>query len=71
MKSYDIIAYAYNAALHCPDCTLKYYSANHLKHLEGRKDEDGNVITPVFSSNDLPEESCCDDCCINLAPKFS
>jgi hypothetical protein len=66
MKSYSIIAYSWDAALHCPNCTYKYFSVNCPEHLETLEDSEGNPINPVFASDDLTELDCCDDCGLPL-----
>lgn len=54
-----IVAYAYEAALHCPSCSYKRFG----EILEGAIDNEGNLVTPVFvwQTNDYVGE-CCDDC---------
>lgn len=50
MKAWEIVGYAYDAALHCPDCTggLKV-------------DSEGNEVAPIFAC-DVQEGDYCDDC---------
>lgn len=56
MKAWDIIAYAYDAALHCPECT-----PDNLKR-EDAVDSEGNPVHPIFGSDELNSEDTCDDC---------
>lgn len=55
-----IIAYAYEAALHCPDCAYERFGEN----LENAIDNEGNEVTPIFSWNELHIDGpdSCDDC---------
>lgn len=71
-----IIAYTFEAAVHCVDCTL----ARHAKHPfaltdcpEGTgndetglpyaaEDREGNPVHPVFSTDEITAVECCDDC---------
>jgi hypothetical protein len=60
MKAWDIIAYAYDAALHCPECTLKHFYP--VTELDGLEDSEGNIISPVFASSEDWQGECCDNC---------
>lgn len=72
-----IIGYAYEAALHCPDCAAAYYAdkcdinaaygSEHDTHGIPLQDDKGNPVNPVFST-DEPGDSgdYCDDCKTNL-----
>jgi hypothetical protein len=74
MKSTDIVGYAYDAALHCPDCTHEAMLANAFRREPPLKvemdqhgialdliDSEGNPVTPVFCGEDAVEQPC-DDC---------
>ena len=57
MKGYEIVAYAYNAALHCTDCARD----------EGMDEDDAldnewNEAHPIFASDDDWIDQFCDDC---------
>ena len=69
-----IKAYAYEAALHCIECTLKRHRETPFATLTGwygkwdenglpceSTDSEGNPVTPVFSLDEL-DGQCCDDC---------
>ena len=63
MKGWDIIGYAYNAAMHCPDCA----------HAAGMDREDaidgeGNGVAAAFASGEDWQDECCDDCGAPLDP---
>lgn len=61
MKSWEIMAFAYDAALHCPDCAAKTDM-----DLEGAVDSEGNVVTPVFADSEDYDGQCCNDCLCEL-----
>jgi hypothetical protein len=76
-----IIAYAYEAALHCPDCTRKRHQRTPFQYPAedcGPGDEhgipwravdrEGNRVHPVFSTSSDADGEYCDDCCAELAP---
>ena len=52
-----VIAYAYNAALHCLDCAARAGMT-----VEGACDENGDPVSAVFSDNAADAPGCCDDC---------
>ncbi len=59
-----IIAYAYEAALHCPRCTARAFevTATALPTWTCR-DRDGNEATPIYSwQQEEYVGECCDDC---------
>lgn len=74
MKAWDIMAYAYDAALHCPECTLKHFSTDlhpiTESDLDGLLDSEDNEVTPVFVSNadEFSSTDCCDDCGLVFVP---
>jgi len=56
-----VIAYVYEASLHCPKCAEKRFGRA-LQNPETR-DAEGNPLGAVFAWNTLPEElAYCDDC---------
>jgi len=57
-KSFEVVGYAYEAALHCLDCAGKRFE-NPDK--EGLEDSEGNPIHPLFLDQ-LEGGECCDDC---------
>ena len=56
-KLYEVIGYAYEAALHCPVCAAKRF-ANPDKAI----DREGNAVTPVFLGDEFDYKPTCDDC---------
>lgn len=74
-----IIAYTYDAAMHCPDCTehranvgllhrrppLSLDTDEHGIALD-LVDSDGNPVRPVFSTDELDGHDYCDDCLARL-----
>lgn len=77
-----IVAYAFEAALHCPGCTRERAQHMVLDHTHpyatGRSDVDahgiehdlvdreGNLIHPVFSTDEIQPDDSCDDCRAHL-----
>ena len=58
MHSTDIVAYSYDAAIHCVECTMNKFNNNP----DNAEDSEGNPIHPVFASDEGWENDCCDDC---------
>lgn len=56
-----ITAYAYEAAIHCPRCTFRYFRVDHADALAGALDREGNAPTPIFST-DENASGYCDTC---------
>ena len=58
MKDFDVIAYTYEASIHCPSCTFERFPTG-----EGI-DREGNEVGAVFAGNEFgPNEIVsCDDC---------
>jgi len=58
MKAWEVIAYTYEASIHCEQCALERFPSG-----EGT-DREGNDIHPVFASDEFgPNEIVgCDDC---------
>lgn len=69
MTNHAPIAYAYDAAIHCPDCALARFGrcqhgsmADNCVYCE-ITDSEGNSVHPVFSWDERqPEGEGCDDC---------
>lgn len=61
MRSIDVVGYAYEAALHCPDCTEKRFGD--LDKIESVQDREGNTPSPVWG-DDEPGDcgDYCNDC---------
>jgi hypothetical protein len=73
-----IIAYAYEADVHCPECTFNQAAVGLLKRvppLDVRTDahgltgdlvdREGNPVTPIYDIDEMPEEQAtiaCGDC---------
>lgn len=56
-------SYAYDAALHCPDCTRERFPGITDGNADEYRDGEGNAPTPVYSWGD--EADCpqhCDEC---------
>jgi len=60
-KTYEIIAYAYEAGLHCPDCSVKRFPRLLESAHTWIEDHEGNAITP-YTLGDAQEDDYCDDC---------
>ncbi len=74
MNATDIVGYAYNAALHCVECTRESADTGILRREPPLRldtddhgiafdlvDGEGNAVTPVFCGGDAIEQPC-DDC---------
>lgn len=59
MKAFDIVAYAYEAAMHCPSCAEQRFGAEALTN-PATRDSEGNPITPLFAGNVEKAETCDD-----------
>lgn len=70
-----IVAYAYEAALHCPDCTWNKASVGLLRRQPPLQlgadehgitfdlvDREGNPVHPVYDIGEGLSGECCDDC---------
>lgn len=65
MKGTDIIGYAYEADLHCPECAEKRFGVDPGKIWvrKGAVDREGNQVHPIFVSDEHdPEGEYCGDC---------
>lgn len=70
----DLIGYAYDAALHCVECTLDRFTAvvERAEHENADADEHGlpyelldsrgNPVAPIFETTELEADDACDDC---------
>lgn len=66
-KTYEVVGYAYEADLHCLDCTCTRFGFPHTtdgNDLEAI-DNEGNAITPYFLG-DTTSEDYCGDCFTRL-----
>lgn len=68
-----IIAYTYEAAMHCPACTLRNFHTGRLALAYpcandehgvpyDLLDRDGNEVRPVFRTDEIEPYDACDDC---------
>lgn len=62
-----IIGYAYEAALHCPQCTERRFTALRLLPFENVADREGSEVTPIYDIYEGADGVCCDDCFTPLA----
>lgn len=62
----NIERYAYEADLHCVDCTTKRFGRRAMAlDFAGRKpiaDSEGNPLSPIFSSDECLYDEYCGDC---------
>jgi hypothetical protein len=61
----SIIAYTYEAAIHCPACTrLRFQKIDQVtvRIDDMCTDREGNLVRPVFSTDETPPGESCDDC---------
>lgn len=60
-KKVEILAYIYEADVHCPDCTKGRFPT---VTIEECTDREGNIVNPVFSSDSdfLIDHAFCGDC---------
>jgi hypothetical protein len=74
---FRIVGYAYDAAVHCVSCTKEAHGREEFYVTLPRgteddfdmhdlpmqmEDQEGNEVTPVFSTDDGAEMQTCDDC---------
>lgn len=64
MKSFDIIGWAYDAALHCDGCTRARFGSRAVDDDRNPPtDSEGNEIHPLFAGDEHdPAGESCDDC---------
>ena len=64
-KSFEVVGYAYDADLHCLDCTEKRFGVEGEESFgvygEETKDSEGNSIHPIFLDS-LQGGEVCGDC---------
>lgn len=56
-KTYEVIGYAYEADIHCPDCARKRFP-----NPNKATDNEGNEVHPVFLGDEFDTPPCCGDC---------
>lgn len=61
-KSYEVIGYAYDADLHCPECALKRFTQAQLDGDDRATDSENNPIHPIFLSDEFESMPYCGDC---------
>lgn len=75
----NIIAYAYDADYHCPDCTVDRFreQARNRDKLDEKgvpylaRDSEGNHVHPVFDTDgEVPPATCCCDCGAMITEPF-
>ena len=54
----NIVAYVYEAAIHCPRCTLRRFHVDSEDALVGVLDREGNEVWPVFSIDENASGHC-------------
>lgn len=70
-----VIAYTYEAAFHCVACAVARFGASTERFETGdtsgldehgipyeATDGEGNKVHPVFSTDEVQNDECCDDC---------
>lgn len=70
-----VLGYAYEASIHCPDCTSEAALANRFRREPplcttsdehgltlDMRDREGNPLRPVFSTDEREHPERCDDC---------
>ena len=63
--AFEIIAYTYEADYHCIDCTRKRFGTESITNTyedQGVKDNEGNLIHPVFVSDETRAGTACGNC---------
>lgn len=72
----QITAYTYDAAMHCPECTLRQFTIGRLALAHpcpndehgvpydpyDLLDREGNEVRPVFITDEIDPCETCDDC---------
>ena len=56
-KTYEVIGYAYEADMHCPDCARKRF-----KNPDKATDNEGNEVRPIFLGDEHDSPPYCGDC---------
>jgi hypothetical protein len=63
-----IVAYTYEAAMHCPCCAYKRFHTAIVKNSDQHGvnldavDREGNLVTPVFAIDEGWQGEACDTC---------
>lgn len=59
-----IIAYTYEAGIHCPACAIARFGGEpgHTWVLEDAVDREGNPVHPVFAIDEMDEDEACATC---------
>ena len=52
-----VIGYAFEADTHCPACTLERFP-----RIEGARDNEGNDVHPIFSTDEITASVYCGEC---------
>jgi len=60
MMTWEIVAYAYDAAVHCVGCAEERFGAEALA-TDTAEDREGNPVHPIFAG-DEEEHGPCDTC---------
>ena len=60
-----IIGYAFDADLHCIDCTAQIFAGD--LDFEKVKDMEGNLIHPIWNIDEDSEKEYCGDCLEKLS----
>lgn len=74
MNATTVIGYAYDADLHCLDCTSKRFPEGsgfyRFDAYDLDRDSEGNEILPIFGNQGVNEDDgthyCCGDCFVYL-----
>jgi hypothetical protein len=65
-KTYEVVGYAYEAGLHCLDCSRARFGNAIDDDSNPPTDNEGNPVSPVFLDN-VTSADCCDECLCQLA----
>jgi hypothetical protein len=56
MKAWTIVAWTYEADIHCPRCARERFGDDIDEAEPAPEDSEGNEVRPVFASDELSEE---------------
>jgi len=63
MRAYDVLGYAYDADLHCPNCGYARFGARLDDDTNPPQDNEGNNVHPLFAGDEYdPAGEYCGDC---------
>jgi hypothetical protein len=63
MRSFDIIGYAYEGAIHCDACAAERFGRCPCDQADVHgEDGEGNEVQAVFAGYEHDGDVCCDDC---------